>query len=129
MKAVKNRRMLLAAATLLWSLAGCSQNKDAEAPAAKPSASSGAPMTGSAGSAGPGGSTGAAAQPAVATGKPVGTLKVGGKAVCAVCAVKEGTKNEEDVKATIDYKGKTYGFCSLDEKAEFISDPAKYADK
>ena len=25
------------------------------------------------------------------------------------------------------YKGKTYPFCNLEEKAEFISSPAKYA--
>ena len=61
------------------------------------------------------------------TGQPLGSLKVGGKAVCAVCAVKDGTTEQEEVKATLDYKGKTYGFCNLDEKAEFISNPAKYA--
>ncbi len=62
-----------------------------------------------------------------ATGAPLGSLKVGDKAVCAVCAVKEGTAQPEEVKATLDYKGKTYAFCNLDEKAEFISNPSKYA--
>jgi YHS domain-containing protein len=42
------------------------------------------------------------------------------------CAVKEGTSELEEVKATLDYQGKTYAFCSVDEKAEFISSPAKY---
>jgi YHS domain-containing protein len=62
----------------------------------------------------------------VDTGKPLGSVKVGGRAVCAVCSVKEGTKEEEEVKATLDYQGKTYGFCNEGEKAEFISNPAKY---
>lgn len=64
---------------------------------------------------------------AVVTGQPKGSLKVGGRAVCAVCAVKEGTKETEEVKDVLDYKGKTYGFCNESEKAEFISEPAKYA--
>jgi len=41
--------------------------------------------------------------------------------------VNDGTTESEAVKATLDYKGKTYGFCSEAEKAEFISNPAKYA--
>jgi YHS domain-containing protein len=49
------------------------------------------------------------------------------KAVCPVCAVKEGKKELEPVKASLKYKGKTYYFCNLQDKAEFISNPAKYA--
>lgn len=50
------------------------------------------------------------------------------KAVCAVCKVREGAKAKpEEVKATLKYKGKTYPFCEVSEKAEFISNPAKYA--
>lgn len=64
---------------------------------------------------------------AVVTGLPKGSLKIGERAVCAVCAVKEGTKETEEVKDVLDYKGKTYGFCNESEKAEFISEPAKYA--
>src|SRR5688572_18937536 len=85
-------------------LTGC--NKEAEAPAA-PSAP--------------------AAQPAVSTGNAVGSVKVGDQALCAICAVKDGTTAKEEVKSTLDYKGKTYAFCSEDEKAEFISNPSKYA--
>ena len=48
-------------------------------------------------------------------------------AVCPVCAVKEGKKVPEPVKASLKYKGKTYYFCNLQDKAEFISNPAKYA--
>jgi YHS domain-containing protein len=48
-------------------------------------------------------------------------------AVCCVCAVKEGKKVPEPVKASLKYKGKTYYFCNLQEKAEFISNPSKYA--
>ncbi|MBI3927008.1 MAG: YHS domain-containing protein [Armatimonadetes bacterium] len=43
--------------------------------------------------------------------------------------MKEGTTAEEEVKETVDYQGKTYGFCDEAEKAEFISNPAKYAVK
>lgn len=114
---MKFRRTLVALAATIWALAGCSQAKD-EAPAA-PSATGGTASSSA--------TSGGAALPAVATGKPLGSIKVGDKAICAVCAVKEGTKSEEEVKAVLDYKGKTYGFCSLDEKAEFISNPAKYA--
>ena len=50
------------------------------------------------------------------------------KAICAVCNVHEGGKAKpEEVKATLNYKGKTYSFCDLSEKAEFISNPSKYA--
>ncbi|MBC7806987.1 MAG: hypothetical protein H7145_12640 [Akkermansiaceae bacterium] len=64
---------------------------------------------------------------AVVTGQPKGSIKVGGRAICAVCAVKEGTKEPEEIKDTLDYKNKTYGFCNESEKAEFISEPTKYA--
>ena len=50
------------------------------------------------------------------------------KAVCVVCKAREGAKAKpEEVKATLKYKGKTYPFCEVSEKAEFISNPAKYA--
>jgi YHS domain-containing protein len=41
--------------------------------------------------------------------------------------VKDAVPKPEEVKATLDYKGKTYAFCKLEEKAEFISNPSKYA--
>ncbi|MCW5865640.1 MAG: YHS domain-containing protein [Candidatus Eremiobacteraeota bacterium] len=44
-----------------------------------------------------------------------------------MCVVKEGKPGEETVAETLDYKGKTYVFCNESEKAEFISEPAKYA--
>jgi YHS domain-containing protein len=53
--------------------------------------------------------------------------KMPAKAVCPVCAVKTGKKVMEPVKASLKYKGKMYYFCDLNEKAEFISNPAKYA--
>jgi len=125
----RDARMLLPWTTALLvllclsALAGCGP-KEAAAP---PESSAGSKTASSAPA--PTGDGGAVVQPAVATGKPLGSLKVGGKAVCAVCSVKEGTKEEEEVKATLDYKGKTYGFCNDSEKAEFISNPAKYASK
>ena len=56
-----------------------------------------------------------------------GTIKKGDKGHCVVCALKEGKKEAEAVAETLDYQGKTYVFCNEAEKAEFISDPAKYA--
>lgn len=59
----------------------------------------------------------------------MGSKKKGDSAICAVCAVKEGTSSPETVAETIDYEGKTYTFCNESEKAEFISSPGKYAEK
>jgi len=56
-----------------------------------------------------------------------GTINVGDKAVCVICNAKEGSTAPEEVKETLDYDGKTYAFCNESEKAEFISDPKKYA--
>lgn len=58
---------------------------------------------------------------------PLGSLKKGDKALCVVCVVKEGATEEETVVETLDYKGHTYVFCNEAEKADFISDPRKYA--
>ena len=63
----------------------------------------------------------------VALGHPKGSIKVGDTAVCTVCAARGTTHGVEEVQAVLDYKDKTYAFCSEAEKAEFISDPAKYA--
>lgn len=59
----------------------------------------------------------------------VGSKKKGDKAVCIVCNVKEGSTEEEEVKETLDYQGKLYVFCNEAEKADFISDPKKFAAK
>lgn len=53
--------------------------------------------------------------------------KLPAKAVCVVCAAKSGKQELEPVHSSIDYKGKTYYFCEQKDKAEFISNPAKYA--
>ncbi|OIP05902.1 MAG: hypothetical protein AUJ96_09990 [Armatimonadetes bacterium CG2_30_66_41] len=102
-------RVLLSVTLCVCVLGGCGPKKAAEAPESSPA-------------------TSAAPSPAApTTGVALGSIKVGDKAVCAVCAVNDGTTESEAVKATLDYKGKTYGFCSEAEKAEFISNPAKYA--
>jgi YHS domain-containing protein len=80
------------------------------------------------------GQTPASASPAAAASSvkvayDTGTIKKGDKGHCVVCVVKEGSKEEEAVVETLDYKGKTYVFCNESEKAEFISDPSKYAAK
>ena len=60
------------------------------------------------------------AAPVADTGAPLGSIKVGDKAVCAVCVAKGDKPEPEEAKATLDYQGKTYAFCSEEEKAEFI---------
>jgi len=67
--------------------------------------------------------------------KTAATVTVGKKdlkeAVCVICAVKSGATNPapEPVVASIEYNGKGYYFCNDSEKAEFISNPDKYAVK
>lgn len=112
---------VLALAGITFALAGCgdkpAENANPET-AATPSVTT---------AASPAAATPAAGTTTAATtSKPKGTLKVGDMAICAVCAVKEGTKEPEHVKDVLDYKDQTYGFCNESEKAEFISDPAKY---
>lgn len=58
-----------------------------------------------------------------------GSIKKGEQALCVVCVVNEGTTEKEKVAETIDYEGKTYAFCSEEEKAAFISEPGKFAVK
>jgi YHS domain-containing protein len=99
------------AAILMGAVLGCSQKEETMTPSAEA----------------PPAATSPAAVPAVTTAYPLGTIKVGDKAVCVLCAANEGAAEPEEVKATLDYKGKTYAFCNLEEKAKFISDPAKYA--
>jgi YHS domain-containing protein len=70
----------------------------------------------------------AAAKPAPKAAKSKSASTAAPKmAVCPVCAVKEGKKVLEPVKASLKYKGKMYYFCNLQDKAEFISNPSKYA--
>ncbi|MBI3946018.1 MAG: hypothetical protein HY321_08875 [Armatimonadetes bacterium] len=97
----------LAAVLSLAVLAGCSEKKadtDAAAPAAVETRT---PVTG--------------------TAYPKGSIKVGDKAECIVCAVNENKHGQEEAKAVLDYQEKTYAFCNEGEKAEFISNPTKYA--
>jgi YHS domain-containing protein len=68
----------------------------------------------------------AAPKKAAAKGK-AGTPGMPKNAVCVICSVKEGKREPEPVKASLKYKGKMYYFCNLNEKAEFISNPSKYA--
>jgi hypothetical protein len=97
------KRYLIAASALM--LIGCSQTPPSGAGSATP------------------------ATPADQTAYTLGSIKKGDKAHCVVCTVKEGNPGEELVAETLDYQGKTYAFCNEKEKAEFISEPAKYAAK
>jgi peroxiredoxin len=47
------------------------------------------------------------------------------QAVCAVCGPREGS-GFEPVKARATYKGKSYAFCSLACKVEFLKDPQQF---
>lgn len=47
------------------------------------------------------------------------------RAICAVCGPREGA-GFEPVKATATYKGKTYYFCSVKCKVEFLKDPDQF---
>ncbi len=114
---MRSRLCILALATIL---SGCSGG----APAANPS---------------PAATTAQAAPTAAASGSPVaaapphaypqGSIKKGDMALCVVCAINEGATEKEAAVETIDYEGKTYAFCNEEEKAQFISSPAKFAAK
>lgn len=72
-----------------------------------------------------------AASASAATGATVTDGKKDLKeAVCVVCAANgghEGQVHPEPVAASVLYHGKGYYFCNEGEKAEFISNPTKYA--
>lgn len=108
-------------------LVGCGEKEDTSQPAPPQVSVSTppAPATGAGSSAGTEASTGTAAVKTAATvteGKK--DLK---EAVCVICAAKSGATAPEPVVASIEYKGKGYYFCNDSEKAEFISNPDKYA--
>jgi hypothetical protein len=92
---------------------GCSQPQPS--PSATASAATAAPA--------------AVATPSVKVAYDTGSIKKGDKGHCVVCVVKEGSREVEPVAETLDYKGKTYVFCNESEKAEFISNPTKYASQ
>jgi thiol-disulfide isomerase/thioredoxin len=48
------------------------------------------------------------------------------EAICNVCRVMSGEMHEEAVRATRDYEGVTYGFCSSDCAKQFDLDPAAF---
>jgi len=48
------------------------------------------------------------------------------RALCVVCALKDGETEFEKVKAHSEHAGTPYYFCSADCKAEFDADPAGY---
>lgn len=99
--------LVMLVAVVLLALPGCPKPQTGEAP--QPTTTAVAPD----------------AAPAVDTGAPLGSIKVGDKAICAVCAADGKQHDLEEVKATLDYQGKTYAFCSEEEKAEFIREHTK----
>jgi YHS domain-containing protein len=116
-------------ALAIGSLAGCGEEKPAAAPppqaAAPTPAVAPTPAAAATNTPAPAKEAGKTAAPA--TEAKAGDEKMPKEAVCAVCSVNSGKQELESVKASLKYKGKTYYFCNLDEKAEFISNPSKYA--
>jgi hypothetical protein len=102
---MRSTLVLLSIVVVVAGLAGC---RPADTKDAAPPASVAAPP--------------APSEPPAATGAPLGSIKVGDKAVCSACAAEGGEHGLEEVKATLDYQGKTYAFCSEAEKAQFISE-------
>lgn len=99
-------------------LAGCSGGAPAGNPSPAATTAQAAPTAAASGSV-------AAAPHAY----PQGSIKKGDMALCAVCAVNDGATEKEKAVEVIDYEGKTYSFCNEEEKAQFISSPAKFASK
>ncbi len=64
---------------------------------------------------------------AVKVAYDLGSIKKGDTANCVVCVAEGSGHGEEPAAETINYKGRTYAFCNQNEKADFISDPDKYA--
>lgn len=48
------------------------------------------------------------------------------KAICSVCRVHEGETEEEEVLATAELEGETFGFCSEECRDKFLEDPLAY---
>lgn len=101
-----NLRTLILVAAAALTLTACGSN---DSTAGQPAANASSP---------------AAVQVAYAPG----TVKKGDTGYCVIC-VTNGEAKAEAVAETIDYEGKTYAFCNESEKAEFISNPGKYAAK
>lgn len=117
-------RLSLCILALVATLTGCSGGAPANNPS--PAATTAqAPPTNAAPVAASSGSPAAAAAHAY----PQGSIKKGDMVLCVVCAVNEGATEKEAAVETIDYEGKTYAFCNEEEKAQFISSPAKFAAK
>jgi thiol-disulfide isomerase/thioredoxin len=53
-------------------------------------------------------------------------VALGEKALCRVCHVREGSTEEETVKAVRTHEGTTYGFCNENCAKEFDTDPIGY---
>jgi len=96
-----------------WALAGCSQRlaTDGSQPAATSE------------SAGPA----ADATKASADEGATAAKKYDPEKVCLTCAAEGDPMEGEELPENLGYQGQTYRFCSERGKAEFISDPAKYA--
>jgi YHS domain-containing protein len=110
---MRTKLCILAFAALL---AGCSGGAPASSPSPRATTAQAAPPA-------------ASGTPAVAAAPhayPQGSIKKGDMALCAVCAVNDGATEKEAAHEVIDYQGMTYSFCNENEKAEFISNPAKY---
>ncbi len=57
---------------------------------------------------------------------PSDDVTMGEKAICHVCRVHEGETRQERVRATAEYQGQIYGFCSPACSERFLEDPESY---
>lgn len=114
---MKSTYFALAVALVTLGVIGCGSKEDAAAPSGTVSTNESS-------------STAELGPIATAASYDVGSKKVGDKGLCIVCSVNaSAVGEEEDVKETLEYKGKTYVFCSESEKADFISDPGSFTSK
>lgn len=121
MKTAAKYAALSVLATAGLVILGCGEKSETDSATPPAQTSSPAPASTGAAETG-GGATSIKTAATVTDGKK--DLKT---AVCVVCAADGKPHGEEEVRASIEYKGKGYYFCNEAEKAEFISNPRKYA--
>jgi YHS domain-containing protein len=67
------------------------------------------------------------AAPTTTAGDTTVTKKYDPEKTCLTCAAQGDPMEGEELPEKVEYKGQTYRFCSEKCKADFISDPPKYA--
>jgi YHS domain-containing protein len=99
-------KVLLLCVLGVWALAGCSKAPTTDEPQPAATTETAAPTT---------------------AGDATAAKKYDPEKVCLTCAAEGDPMEGEELPEKVVYKGQTYRFCSEKCKAEFISDPPKYA--